>query len=191
MTNYSSLYGSYRSNKFSDIFENAEVFKDDYLSSGICIMANSLKQPLDNDFIVAQYYLLSARYANSIVASSDPQRFKENLFSLIWQYGLPWKSKIEIQDKLRNLSEAELLQGNMSINNSAQNPSTEPSTSDDLELSFINAQTVSKNKKSKLAAYATLYELIKTDVTELYLSKFKKLFLTVVEPEEPLLYEEI
>lgn len=191
MTNYSGLYGTYRTNKFSDVFASAEEFKDDYLASGICVMANKLNQPLDDDFMIAQYYLLSARYANSIIASSDKQRFKENLFSLIWQYGLPWKSRLDIQNKLRNLSEAELLQGNMLINNSAQNPSTEPSTSNDLELSFINAQTVSKNKRGKLSAYATLYDLIKTDVTELYLAKFKKLFLTVVEPEEPLLYEEI
>ncbi len=48
-----------------------------------------------------------------------------------------------------------------------------------------------KNKRSKIEGYALVESLLKRDVTEEFLSKFKKLFRTIVEPELPLLYEEI
>ena len=55
--------------------------------------------------------------------------------------------------------------GSKQIYNHANNPSTEPGTDTDEELAYINDQNTTKNKKSKLDAYALYNEVLKNDVT--------------------------
>ena len=43
-------------------------------------------------------------------------------------------------------------------------------------------------KRSKLDAYANLWELLKVDVTSTFLDKFKVCFLSIVEPQRDLYY---
>ena len=57
-------------------------------------------------------------------------------------------------------------------------------------LQYIKSQNTSINKKGKLEGYALLDSLLKRDVTQEFLNRFKPLFKTVVEPEELLLYED-
>ena len=176
-----TLYGNYRTPKFTDVYNDIDSFMTDYKGIGIPAIVN------DTD-VTTLYYLLYAYYGNSRIASSDENRFKYNLFSIIWQYGPTWSKEVEIQAKLRSLKEEELLEGARAIHNTAANPSVDPSNFTDEELQFINAQDVSKYKKGKLEGYSILMELLKRDVTSTFLEKFKKLFLTIVEPELPLWY---
>ena len=104
-------------------------------------------------------------------------------------YGPAWQKRLEIQGKLLALTDDELVKGTTAIHNSALNPSTSPSTQSLEELQYINAQNTTKFKKSKLEGYSSLYAIIETDVTEKFIDKFKKLFITVVAPEKPLWYE--
>lgn len=179
-----SLYGAYRTNTFADIYSDADSFKSDYNSIGLPVTVST-------EDINTLYYLLYANYGNSHIASSDLNRFKYQLFSIIWQYAPNWSRQVEIQKRLRELKEVELLQGSRQIYNHANNPSVEPTTDTTEELEFINEQNVSKNKKGILEGYALLDSLLKKDVTQDFLNKFKKLFLTIVQPELPLLYEDI
>lgn len=134
------------------------------------------------------YYLLYANYGNSVIASSDENRFKYQLFSIMFQYGPTWAKELEIQKEIRALDIESLREGSRNIVNQAANPSTIPSTTDTEELNFVNQQNVSKNKRSIADGYALLLSLLKDDVTESFLNKFKKLFKTIVEPERPLWY---
>lgn len=95
---------------------------------------------------------------------------------------------MSIQQSLRNLSDADILIGAKAIYNSAYNPSTTPSTSALTELTYINQQNTTNYKKSKLEAYAQLWELLNTDVTSAFVGKFKVCFKQFVRPERPLLY---
>ena len=113
-----------------------------------------------------------------------------NLFAIIWQYGPNWAKNLEIQSKLRKLTDDEITQGSVQIYNQADNPSTDPSTDTSEFLQYIKAQNTSINKKGKLEGYALLDSLLKRDVTQEFLNRFKPLFKTVVEPEELLLYED-
>lgn len=176
-----SLYGSYRQKKFTDVYDSVEKFLADYNGVGL---------PITISLGSAQtlYYLLYGRYGNDVIASSDINRFKYRLFGIIFQYGPTWEKRLEIQEKLRGLTEDEILTGSRQIYNNAQNPSTEPSTDTTDELQYINEQNVTKNRRGKLDAYAMLMELLRSDVTNELLTKFKTLFLTVIEPEEPLYY---
>ena len=176
--NGSSLYGNFRTRTFSQIYNNVEAFKEDYNNNGI-------PTTISDESVTTLYYLLYARFAHSSIASSDETQFKYKVFSIIFSYAPSWEKRLEIQKALRNLKEEDILKGSTAIYNSAMNPSTVPSTE---ELDYINSQNTTKYKKSKMDAYASLYGLIETDVTERLLSEFKKLFIKVVEPNIPLWY---
>lgn len=92
------------------------------------------------------------------------------------------------------------------INNHAYNPSTAPSTQSTNELDYIDQQNVAKGSdtrtisgsdskttgqvvtRSKMDAYAQLWELVATDVTNDYISKFKRCFKQFVSPERNMIY---
>lgn len=176
-----SLYGSYRQKRFTDVYQSVEDFLADYKDCGIpTTISDNSAQTL--------FYLLYGSYGNDIVASSDINRFKYKLFSIIFQYAPNWEKQLEIQNKLRGLTEDDIRLGSRQIYNTAQNPSTEPSTDTTDELQYINNQNVTKNQRGVLEGYATLLSLLRTDVTQEFLNRFRKLFLTIVQPEEPLLY---
>ena len=92
------------------------------------------------------------------------------------------------------------------INNHAYNPSTAPSTQSVNELDYIDQQNVAKGSdtrtisgsdskttgqvvtKSKMDAYAQLWELVATDVTNDYIAKFRKCFKQFIAPERSMIY---
>ena len=176
-----SLYGNYRQVKFTDVYPDVATFLSDYTSNGI-------KTTISQDSATTLYYLIYSRFGNSVIASSDTNRFKYDLFGTIFSYGPTWEKKLDIQEKLRNLTDDELFAGSTQIHNHAYNPGTAPSTGTLDELPAINEQNTSKYKKDKMSGYAMLVSLLDTDVTESFISKFKKLFITVVQPELPLWY---
>ncbi len=187
----SSLYGYFRNKKFSDVFPDVDTFISAYKISGINILSNVI-DPNGNYFtdtnLKAIYYLLYSRYGNNVIASSDLTRFKEQLFSIIIQNTPAWIKKSEIQSKLRSLSEDDIESSFSTISNVAANPN-DVTDNNDGELPYINQQNTSKNKKGKISAYTDYLLILTNDYTELYLVKFKVLFITIIEPEELLLYE--
>lgn len=146
-----------------------------------------------NDLIKTLYYLLYARYGNSIIASTDLNQFKYKVWMTIFQYGPAWKKRMQIQEKLFNLSpdDSAVLQGTVMLYNHAENPDTSPTTDTFDALAGINSQNTSNVKRGKLEGYAMLNALISTDVTEEILGRFKKLFLKFLAPQKALLYGEI
>lgn len=92
------------------------------------------------------------------------------------------------------------------INNHAYNPSTAPTTQSTNELDYIDQQQVAKGTatstisgtdskttgqvvtKSKMDAYAQLWDLVATDVTNDYIGKFKNCFKQFVAPERRMIY---
>ena len=92
------------------------------------------------------------------------------------------------------------------ITNHAYNPSTAPSTQSTNELNYIDQQDVAKGSatstiqgtdnrttgqtitKSKMDAYAQLWDLVATDVTNDYIAKFKKCFKQFIMPERNMVY---
>ena len=182
-----SLYGSFRQNTFSDVYPSVNDFLNDYNTIEIPTTLNA-ESKLTPTLL---YYLLYSNYGNSVIASSDTNRFKYKMFSLIWQYGPLVDKERSIQDKLRALSDDEISEGSVQIYNNADNPSTDPSTNTSEYLQYIKSQNVTKNKKGKLESYALLEQLLRRDVVQEFLNRFKPLFLTIVQPEEPLLYGDI
>lgn len=190
-----SLYGNFRTRKFTDIWPQFETFKADYDKNGV-------GQPLNDQSIQTLYYLLYARYGNSHILSSDENQFKYKVWSKIFMYGPTWTKRLELQERLRNMSEDELTIGGRSLVNHSSNPSqpifatdtqnqvVAQGTDSDTELATINNQNVAKFRKGKLDAYAILSQLLETDVTDYFLSTFSELFIKFCQPYEPLWYTE-
>lgn len=171
----------YDTKLFNEIWEDKDAFLTDYNGIGIptTISAQSAQ---------TLYYLLYARYGNSPIANYDEEQFKYKVFSTIFMYGPAWEKRLDIQQKLRALTEDDLVKGSKAIYNTALNPSTAPSTATLEELDYINSQNTTNYKKSKMDAYAQLWELVETDVTAEFLSKFRGCFKQFVKPERTWIY---
>ena len=181
----------YTTNLFTDIWDEAADFKADYVASplvGAIHYGETVGQVTYPDNVTTLYYLLYARYGNNPIANYDEEQFKYKVFTIMWQYGPAWQKRLDIQEKLRNLSEEDILKGARAIHNHAYNPNQAPSTASLEEVEYINEQSSSNYKKSKMEAYAQLWDLISTDVTQEFLNKFQKCFKQFVAPERMLLY---
>lgn len=181
MLNNYSLYGNYRQVKFTDVWGDVSSFLSDYQNNGI-------KTTISQESAQTLYYLLYSRFGNSVIASSDTNRFKYDVWGTIFSYGPTWEKRLEIQEKLRDLTDDDLFTGATTIFNHAFHTGASPSTSTLDELPAINEQNTNKHKKDKMSAYSMLLTLLETDVTQEFLDKFKKLFLKIVQPELPLWY---
>lgn len=184
MMNNDELIPQYSTITFTDVWDNVDDFKADLAESPFdgCI------SPSNPDNVSILFYLLYARYGNNPIANHDIIQWKFKIFSVIFQYGPTWEKRLDIQAKLRGLTDDEILKGSKAIFNHAFNPSTVPSTGSLDELNYINDQSTSNYKKSKMDAYMQLWELLRTDITEDFLNQFKKCFKIFVSAESPMLF---
>lgn len=169
----------YDTKLFTEVWDEASKFKTDFLASPFA-GAISATNP---DNVTILYYLLYAKYGNNPIANFDEEQFKYKVYSVIYSYGPSWEKRLDIQDKLRKLSEDDLRLGSKAIFNSALNPSEAPGTGTLEELNYINAQNTSNYKRGKLEGYSLLWDLLATDVTTEFVSKFGICFSKVVRPE--------
>lgn len=170
---------------FREVYDKVDEFVKDYEDMD----ALGLHALVNVENIKTLYFLLRSRYANTPIANYDVNQFKEKVFSIIWQYGPTWEKRLDIQERLRKLSDAdELFEGSKAIYNHAYNPSSTPSTSSLDELEYINDQNTTGYKKSKMDAYTQLWDLLNTDVTNEFLAKFAVCFKKFAQPENMWLF---
>lgn len=175
----------YNTRTFNEIFENAADFKANY---DLYQAAAGQLNLLDETDCNITWQLLSARYGNSPIANWSEDQFKLKVWQIMFEYGPTWVKKLDIQHTLRNLTDDQIMLGAKAIYNAALNPAQAPSTDTLDEVQYINQQNVSKRVKNRVQAYGELESMLDTDVTNLYISKFKKLFMTVVDPSRTLIY---
>ena len=154
---------------FTEIYPTLNEFIEDYNNCG-------LPTTISENNVITLFYLLSASYGTWQIASNSSKIFALKLFQIIWQYGPTWEKRLDLQNKIRNLTDDEIQLGSKAIYNRALNPGTEPSTNSLDELNAILEQNTTNYKKSKLEAYAMVYSLLASDVTQEFLNRFKPLF---------------
>ena len=175
----------YNTKTFADVFPDFTSFKycfdyDFQAYAKDCISENSLK---------TLYWILYSRYCDNPIVNYSEINFKAKMVSLTFQKGPTWERKLSLQKDLRDLTETDLLTGARTMFNRAVHPETEPGTNTDEELDYINAQDVSKQRRSKLDAYSYLQDVLKTDVTEEFIKSYSKLFSKFVSPTVTRIYE--
>lgn len=178
-----SMLPQYSTILFTDVWESVNDFLYDYQNNGIPKTIDVAKSAQ------TLYYLLYARYGNNPIANRDVNQFKAKVMSIIFSYGPTWEKRLDIQAKLRSLTDDEIRVGAKAIYNQALNPSDAPGTGTLEELDYINQQNTTNYKKAPMEAYGQLWELLSIDVTTEFINKFKVCFKTFVMPERPLVYE--
>lgn len=135
------------------------------------------------------YYLLWARYASSHIRSDYPQQWKMKIMMTVFEYGPTWSKRLEIQEKVRNMSDDEIQKGTIMTYNSAMNPDGAPTTETWDTLKGINSQNKNLYQRGKLDSYAYIDQILKTDVTREFVEKFKKFFDIMASPGMKLDYD--
>lgn len=176
-----TFYSHFRSPTFSEVYPDFETFKTEYNNLG-------LNYTMKEEYMKSLYVLLLGRYANSHTAHSSIDIFKIQLGSIIYEYGPSWEKRMELQKELRDMTTEEYREGSGAIYNHSFNPSTDPSTLSDQILPTIDDQNTTKYKKSKLEGLTIGYSSLVTDVTEMFITKFRRLFVKVLMTGNPLLY---
>lgn len=126
------------------------------------------------------YGLLVAKYGENPIANATVDLFKAKVYSILFKYGPTWYKKLDLQKKLRALTDDELMLGTTAIYNRASNPESEPTTNTLNELPYINDQNTQKFKRNKSQAYAELFTILRDDVTETFINQFKYCFRNIV-----------
>lgn len=180
------LYGTFRTRTFGEIWATYDAWAADWDACELPL-ATQIGDS-GNTYVNTLYWLLIARYRNSHLAASDETQGKYRIFATAYQYGGAWAKRLEIQDKIRSLTIDDMRKGTSMIYNEAYNPSTAPTTDTLDELPYINSQRAAKTKRDAAAGYEAQLEIIRTDVTEPFISKFADCFLRITYPEEPLIY---
>lgn len=129
------------------------------------------------------FYLLYARHGSDPIKGTDVNQFKYALQSRVFIHGPAWQKRLEIQKSILALTQDEIMKGGEAIHNSANGPGTQrSSTLVDGKLTYINGQSTTEYRKSKLEGFATLNALIENDVTTEFLKKFDDLFTVMPVP---------
>ena len=173
----------YSTKLFTEVWDSSDAFLADYHSYG-----EGIPNKITDASAKTLFYLLYSRYGNNPIANYDVNQFKMKVFSIIWQYGPTWERRLEIQDRLRELNEQELMTGSKSIYNHAFNPSSDPSTSSTEELGYVNDQNTANYKRGLLEAYSSLWEVLRVDVTEEFIKKFLVCFKKFARPADTWIY---
>lgn len=177
MSNIERFIGQYGTVTFGEAFPTSTQFSTEFKASAYYSL-------LGNEFtdtsINLVYYLLLAKYEANPTANQDVSLFKNKLFSIIFKYGPTWQKKLEIQKKLRTLTESDIILGTTTIYNRASNPEQAPTTDTIDELTYINDQNTQKFKRNKTSAYSELYSLLRDNITDAFIDHFKVCFRMIV-----------
>ena len=92
----------YDTKLMTDVWSKATDFLADYQNIGI-------PTTISNQNATTLYYLLYARYGNTPIANYDENQWKYKMFSIIFQYGPTWEKRLDIQNTLRGLQIADLV----------------------------------------------------------------------------------
>lgn len=183
MLRNNSYYGGFDTLTFSEVWPTADDFMDDW---AIFKTDCQLFTLADAD-VRKSYFILGSEYAFSHhIGSKDQWKFM--MFMRISEY-LPYLLKdIQIQTALLGMNLDELREGSKAIYNSALNPGTSPTTGSMRELDYINSQNTTNYKKSKVDAWASLIQMLDSDLVKNFLNKFKNLFVKTAYPDWDLYY---
>lgn len=103
-------------------------------------------------------------------------------------YGPSWAKELELQQQLRGLTNEQLSEGTVRLNNTVLNEGTVVDDPKQL-LGRLNDQRASITQRGTIEQINSVLMLLKDDVTENFIDRFKPIFAIVTTPSNELLYE--
>lgn len=155
-------------------------FWNDWIETPLAYELSPASNPeLSQEFMNKVFYLIQSKYKYSTIVATDVDQWKQRFFSVVYEFAPSYKRKYDVQKSLRKLTDTEITQGAVQKTTHGYNPSTDISGNTDTEISTVNEQNLMKYTKGKLNGYNELLLLLKTDVTEQFINKFRDLFVKV------------
>ena len=177
------LAPEYENLQFDQIFPNATEFINKLRATGLMT-----ETELTDTFLTLLYGMLFAKHGFDPIVSANEGQWIFKLALTTKEYAPEYIKKDNIQKTLRALTEDQIREGYKNIFNHAVNPSTKPSTENTDELPYINDQNVNKGKKGLTDAYAYLWDLLDSNLTEEFLKKYDKLFSKIATTTNRVVY---
>lgn len=126
------------------------------------------------------YYQLVSEYMVSHFAFIEPLQIDLQVAKTIYNYYPNLKKKLDLQDQILKMTEEDLADGNTAINSSMSNPDTDEISPSDATLPYTASKSIQTRKYSKPDRYTRQYNLIVDGLYDLYIKRFKSLFLTLI-----------
>ena len=143
---------------------------------------------ITNQFLELLWGMLYARHGTDPIVSANEDQWIYKVALTTKAYAPTYLKKNSIQTSLRALTADEIREGYKNIFNHAVNPSTKPSTENTAELPYINDQNVNKGKKGLVDAYAYLWDILNSNLTDEFLKKYDKLFSKIATTTNRVVY---
>ena len=138
----SSMIPQYDTKLMTEIWEEAEDFVYDYKHVGI-------PTTISDANATTLFYLLYARYGNNPIANYDENQFKYKMFSVIFQYGPTWEKRLSVQQTLRDMQLADLVDnGQLAELFSSQGSTSQTSSGTNGNTRTLNTQEANTGTQS-------------------------------------------
>ena len=145
---------------------------------------------IPENFLKRMFTLLLRRYANSPLETKSYSQWNYRFIGVILDYGQEWVKDSQIQEYLKtlDLDNEEIVRGGKQLYNRAEHDATSPEHSLDTELPYINSQTSSYYKRSKVEGIVNLSALINSNYNNEFIDKFKRLFSYINDSDDPTIF---
>lgn len=179
---FDTYYGGFRNALFLEVFPDYAAFEE---ARDLVALPDRLASA---DTLKTIYTLLCARYGESVIAYNSIHLFKQAIFSTIFSHAPAWEKRIELQDRLRELTQDQIARSTRAVHNHSYNDGTPPGTGADELLPTTDAQNTSTFYRGELDGIRDVWALLDVDATEDFLNEFRPHFIAIVAPSHPLLY---
>ena len=169
--------------KLIEIYPTAEDFITDYQTIGLTNIPFQ-----DQNFLKTIYYLLMGEYADSATTNSSLDMFRYRFMTRIMSYGPQFERELAIQAELLGMDDESLQMSSETIYNQATNPSKKPPVDSRKALDYIDSQSATLHKRSKLDAWSYLFSMLDGDITAKFIARFDDLFRPVLWGNEAVGY---
>lgn len=136
--------------KFNEIYNDYTDFSND---SKIYLAENYISE----DDLELLYVLFYNQFAEQSIKFLDPILWKRRFWTKLAFKAKTLLKKRDLMDKLRELTEDEMLDKGVSVVNQAMNPNTKPGEPFQV-LDFVTTQTSAKNLNPKIVALLQQYQ---------------------------------
>lgn len=177
------LAPEYENLTYDLVFDSAATFITKVRATGLIVDTS-----INDSFLSLLFGMLYAKHGTDPIVSANEDQWIFKVALTTNSYAPTYIKKMDIQKSLRALTDDEIREGYKNIFNHAINPSTKPSTENTSELPYINDQNVNKGKKGVVDAYAYLWEVLNSNLTEEFLKKYDKLFSKIATTTDRVVY---
>lgn len=169
-----------------EIYPTVADFKADYNEIGM------INTTISDDNLSLIYYVLMGVYADSATTNSSLDMFRFRFFTRIMDYAPIYIRELKTQKELLEMADnGDIEKSSEVVYNTASNPSKKPPVNSREPLNFIDNQSATLHKRSRLDALSYLHSMLDGDASARFIARFDDLFRPILYGNEAIGYTPI